>query len=51
MDYILLPKQMFVAGDEPLGKRVNPFHKPKRIASIIDAFKSGRGRLRAQHHV
>ncbi|CAF2014881.1 unnamed protein product, partial [Brassica napus] len=28
---------MFAAGEEPNGERVNTYHKPKRIESIIEA--------------
>nr|VDD46942.1 unnamed protein product [Brassica oleracea] len=36
MEHTQLPEQMFVAGEEPAGERVNTYHKPKRIESIID---------------
>ncbi|KAF8080051.1 hypothetical protein N665_0979s0007 [Sinapis alba] len=32
-----LPECMFAAGEEPNGERVNTYHKPKKIESIIEA--------------
>ncbi|KAJ4914804.1 Uncharacterized protein Rs2_00354 [Raphanus sativus] len=37
MDPTLLPERMFAAGEEPAGDRVNTYHKPKRIESILEA--------------
>uniref|UniRef100_A0A0D3EGZ6 DUF1985 domain-containing protein n=1 Tax=Brassica oleracea var. oleracea TaxID=109376 RepID=A0A0D3EGZ6_BRAOL len=37
MGELCLPERMFAAGEEPNGERVNTYHKPKRIESIIEA--------------
>ncbi|KAG2331182.1 hypothetical protein Bca52824_002362 [Brassica carinata] len=37
MENMQLPDRMFAAGHEPNGERVNTYHKPKRIKSIIEA--------------
>lgn len=37
MEETLLPERLFAAGEEPAGDRVNTYHKPKRIESILDA--------------
>ena len=39
MEEIQIPERMFAAGDEPAGERVNTYHKPKRIDSIIEALE------------
>lgn len=39
MEEMQLPERMFAAGEEPTGERVNTYHKPKRIESIIDALE------------
>ncbi|CAF1931755.1 unnamed protein product [Brassica oleracea] len=35
----LLPPRMFAVGDEPLGERVNSYHKVKRTELLIDALE------------
>ncbi|KAF8112674.1 hypothetical protein N665_0062s0026 [Sinapis alba] len=35
----LVPRRMFAAGEEPLGERVNSYHKIKRTESLIDALE------------
>ncbi|CAF1856897.1 unnamed protein product, partial [Brassica napus] len=37
MEDLRLPERMFAAGEEPNGERVNTYHKPKRIESILEA--------------
>lgn len=37
MEELRLPERMFAAGEEPNGERVNTYHKPKRIESILEA--------------
>ena len=37
MDRFVLPPRMFAAGEEPLGKRINSYHKIKKTEMIIDA--------------
>ncbi|CAN7027506.1 unnamed protein product, partial [Brassica rapa subsp. trilocularis] len=39
MELTQLPERMFAAGEEPVGERVNTYHKPKRIESILDALE------------
>ncbi|CAN7029785.1 unnamed protein product, partial [Brassica rapa subsp. trilocularis] len=39
MEQTVLHERMFVAGEEPSGDRVNTYHKPKRIESILDALE------------
>ena len=39
MEQTILPERMFAAGEEPSGDRVNTYHKPKRIKSILDALE------------
>ncbi|KAJ4868609.1 hypothetical protein Rs2_49843 [Raphanus sativus] len=39
MDEIVLPPRMFAAGDEPVGERVNSYHKIKTTRSIIAALE------------
>ncbi|CAN7014178.1 unnamed protein product [Brassica rapa subsp. trilocularis] len=39
MEEELLPPRMFAAGDEPLGERVNSYHKLKRTEMLIDALE------------
>lgn len=34
-----LPERMFAAGEEPNRERVNTYHKPKRIESILEALE------------
>ncbi|KAF3530715.1 hypothetical protein DY000_02043660 [Brassica cretica] len=37
MDRFVPPPRMFAAGEEPLGKRINSYHKIKKTEMIIDA--------------
>ncbi|CAN6936610.1 unnamed protein product, partial [Brassica oleracea] len=37
MENLRLPERMFAYGEEPNGERVNTYHKPKRIETILDA--------------
>ncbi|KAJ4889394.1 Uncharacterized protein Rs2_29142 [Raphanus sativus] len=39
MDEIMLPPRMFAAGDEPLGERVNSYHKVKTTRAILAALE------------
>ncbi|KAF3502541.1 hypothetical protein F2Q69_00039999 [Brassica cretica] len=39
MEDFLLPPRMFTAGEEPLGERVNSYHKIKRTELLIDALE------------
>ncbi|KAH0897866.1 hypothetical protein HID58_047434 [Brassica napus] len=39
MEQTILPERMFAAGEEPAGDRINTYHKPKRIESILDALE------------
>lgn len=39
MDEILLPPRMLTAGDEPVGERVNSYHKIKTTRAIIAALE------------
>ncbi|CAN6986574.1 unnamed protein product [Brassica oleracea var. botrytis] len=39
MELTQLPERMFAAGEEPVGERVNTYHKPRRIESILDALE------------
>ncbi|KAG2310028.1 hypothetical protein Bca52824_021585 [Brassica carinata] len=39
MDRIVLPPRMFAAGEEPLGERINSYHKIKTTRMIIDALE------------
>lgn len=39
MEEVLLPPRMFAAGDEPLGERVNSYHKLRRTEMLIDALE------------
>lgn len=39
MEDIQIPERMFATGEEPAGERVNTYHKPKRIDSIIEALE------------
>lgn len=37
IDYPVLPPRMFASGKEPIGERVNSYHKIKQTESILDA--------------
>lgn len=37
MTELNLPERIFARGEEPAGERVNTYHKPKRIESILEA--------------
>ncbi|KAG2297891.1 hypothetical protein Bca52824_034363 [Brassica carinata] len=39
MDRFVLPPRMFAAGEEPVGERINSYHKIKRTEMIIDALE------------
>ena len=39
MEDFLLPPRMFAAGEEPLGERVNSYHKIKRTELLIEALE------------
>ncbi|KAL0752202.1 hypothetical protein Bca101_034205 [Brassica carinata] len=39
MEDFLLPPRMFAAGEEPLGERVNSYHKLKRTELLIEALE------------
>ncbi|XP_013624020.1 PREDICTED: uncharacterized protein LOC106329989 [Brassica oleracea var. oleracea] len=39
MEEIQIPERMFATCEEPAGERVNTYHKPKRIDSIIEALE------------
>ncbi|XP_056847409.1 uncharacterized protein LOC108858704 [Raphanus sativus] len=39
MEKILLPPRMFAAGDEPVGERINSYHKIKTTRAIIAALE------------
>lgn len=41
MENFKLPEGMFAVGEETAGYRVNTYHKPKKIGSIIDALDPG----------
>lgn len=43
MTELNLPERIFARGEEPAGERVNTYHKPKRIESILEALDPEEG--------